>query len=153
MEKINELIEKLYIGDYGENIVNYADGYICDIITEIADSNVDIYCADLLDWVRDNSEYVERAINEGFVDLKSPDFFQMLRSGQYIQIEEELYENIDDIIKYYIYNYIKDMGIEEVSEEQLEEIEFCDFDYNSDLEDINNELERIFEKEEDENVE
>ena len=35
---------------YGNNITQYDSGYICDVFSEIADSNVDIYTSDLFDF-------------------------------------------------------------------------------------------------------
>lgn len=50
--KIEELKKDLYLGDYGEEITNYSSGYVCDILTEIADNNVDIYYYDLFEWAK-----------------------------------------------------------------------------------------------------
>ena len=34
---------------HGDNITDYDSGYLCDIFSEIADSNVDIYTSDCRD--------------------------------------------------------------------------------------------------------
>ena len=57
--KIEELKKDLYLGDYGEEIANYSSGYICDILTEIADNNVDIYYYDLFEWAKNNFSIIE----------------------------------------------------------------------------------------------
>lgn len=74
---------------------------IQDAISEIADNNIDIYNADLLDWFRDNYNYykVEDAIEEyGFPELDGkPDILMAIRQGQYKENEEVLYEALEEI--------------------------------------------------------
>ena len=41
--RIDELKNDLCIGDLGEYFCEYSNGYICDIITKIADNQVAIY--------------------------------------------------------------------------------------------------------------
>ena len=47
---------------YGNNITQYDSGYICDVFSEIADSNVDIYTSDLFDWGKNNIYYIDDSI-------------------------------------------------------------------------------------------
>ena len=49
---------------YGNNITQYDSGYICDVFSEIADSNVDIYTSDLFDWGKNNMYYIDEATKE-----------------------------------------------------------------------------------------
>lgn len=152
MKKIEELKKDLFTGEIGDNLCDYSSGYICDIISEIADNNVDIYNYDLLEWAKGNYSYIEDAIDE----LGTPtdrqgraDFIGMIRQGQYIYYEQDLYDNLDDIIKNYIYNYItNELGIEEITEEQEEEIDMLSYDNNDELETINEDLNNIFKSEE-----
>lgn len=151
MKTIKELREEqnLYLGDYGEYLVDYNSGYICDCISELADNNVDIYNYDLLEWVKDNSEYVERAVAEFGIDSRNFDFFGLLRQGQYLQIEEELCNNLDDILTNWIINYIEhDLDIKELTDEQAEQVEglFGKYDNNDELEYIIRNIEEIFEE-------
>lgn len=114
--KIKDLKKDLFIGDFGYDFVDYSDGCICDIITEIADNNVDIYTQDLLDWVPDNYSYIEEANEE----LGVPhDFLKQIQQGQYYYNERNIYEHLEDILKNYMYNYIENyLNIEEITEEQ-----------------------------------
>lgn len=152
MKTIQELREKqnLYLGDYGEYLTEYSHGYICDCISELADSNVDIYNYNLLEWVRNNSEYVEQAVEEFGIDSKNFDFFGLLRQGQYLQIEEELYSNLDDVLTNWIIHYIEhDLNIKELTDEQAEQVEdlFDRYENNDELEYIIEKIEEIFESE------
>lgn len=154
MKTLKELREEqnLYLGDYGEYLVDCNCGYICDCISELADNHVDIYNYNLLEWVKDNSSYVEDAVAEFGIDSKNFDFFGLLRQGQYLQIEEELHNNLDDILTNWIINYIEhDLEIKELTDEQVEQVEdlFDKYDNNDELEYIIEKIEEIFENKED----
>ena len=152
MKKIDELKEGLYVGEVGDRITDYSSGYIYDVFSEIANNSIDIYTYDLLEWAKSNYNYIEDAIDE----LGTPqdkdgraDFIGMIQQGQYIYYSNDLYENIDDIIKLYIYNYIKyKLNIDEITEEQEETIDLLNYDNNNTLDEINDELNGIFEQEE-----
>lgn len=151
MKTIQELREEqnLFLGDYGKFLVDYNRGYVGDCISELADNNIDICNHDLLEWVRGNSSYVEDAVAEFGIGSDNFDFYGLLRQGQYMQIEEELYENIDDILTNWIINYIEyDLNIKELTDEQAEQVEdlFNKYDNNDEFEHIIEEIEEIFEE-------
>ena len=62
-DKIKELETNLSF-THGNQIVNYSDGYIGDVFSEIADSNIDIYVVDLFEWGKNNFEYINEATEE-----------------------------------------------------------------------------------------
>lgn len=134
--KNNDTMEKVSIDafcDYSET------KYLSDIITEIADNNVDIYTSDLLEWLKDNYDIVEEA-NNYFGDTPN-DIIKQVQQAQFYQNEQEIYNNIEDMIALYIYNLYKENGIEEISESEytqlLEIIENCkNEDYLPSYEDI-----------------
>lgn len=132
-ERINEL-EKILSFTHGHQITDYSDGYICDIFSYIADVNVDIYVSDLFDWGKSNYEYINQA-NQEFGNPN--DIIKQIQQGQYMCFEEELYNNQDDILKLFAYNYLNDNKII-LNDEQLEELE----SYIEKL-DNNNKLEEI----------
>lgn len=119
---------------YGNNITQYDSGYICDVFSEIADSNVDIYTSDLFDWGKNNMYYIDEATKE-FGDPH--DILRQIQQGQYYAYEQELYENKDDIIKYFAYTYLNDNNIK-LNVEQEENLEdyLSSVDSNDKLEDI-----------------
>lgn len=142
--KIEELKKDLYLGDYGEEITNYSSGYVGDILTEIADNNVDIYYYDLFEWAKNNFSIIEEANEEMGIN---PDITKQIQQGQFYSYQRELYENLEDIMKYYVFNYIQEaLEIEEITEEQLNELEFeINFtDNNEELENINDKINEIF---------
>ena len=119
---------------YGNNITQYDSGYICDVFSEIADSNVDIYTSDLFDWGKNNMYYIDEAPKE-FGDPH--DILRQIQQGQYYAYEQELYENKDDIIKYFAYTYLNDNNIK-LNVEQEEDLDdyLSSVDSNDKLEDI-----------------
>ena len=119
---------------YGNNITQYDSGYICDVFSEIADSNVDIYTSDLFDWGKNNMYYIDEATKE-FGDPH--DILRQIQQGQYYVYEQELYENKDDIIKYFAYTYLNDNNIK-LNVEQEEDLDdyLSSVDSNDKLEDI-----------------
>ena len=119
---------------YGNNITQYDSGYICDVFSEIADSNVDIYTFDLFDWGKNNMYYIDEATKE-FGDPH--DILRQIQQGQYYAYEQELYENKDDIIKYFAYTYLNDNNIK-LNVEQEEDLDdyLSSVDSNDKLEDI-----------------
>lgn len=119
---------------YGNNITQYDSGYICDIFSEIADSNVDIYTSDLFDWGKNNMYYIDEATKE-FGDPH--DILRQIQQGQYYAYEQELYENKDDIIKYFAYTYLNDNNIKlNVKQEEDLDDYLSSVDSNDKLEDI-----------------
>ena len=104
---INDLKSNLAF-THGEEITDYDSGYICDIFSEIANSNVDIYTSDLFDWGKNNLWYIDEATKE-FGDPH--DILKQLQQAQYYAFEEELYENKDDIIKLFMYSYMEENNI------------------------------------------
>ena len=119
---------------YGNNITQYDSGYICDVFSEIADSNVDIYTSDLFDWGKNNMYYIDEATKE-FGDPH--DILRQIQQGQYYAYEQELYKNQEDVIKYFAYNYLKDNDIK-LTIEQEEDLDdyLSGIDSNDRLEDI-----------------
>ena len=90
--------------------------YICDAITEYADSRIDIYTADLWEWAAKNYEYIDEARAE-FGPAK--DILDDLRAGQYFQNEQQLYEDINgikkDLARQYINNILTDTEADEIT--------------------------------------
>ena len=71
---------------HGEDITSYDSGYVCDIFSEIADSNVDIYTSDLFDWGKNNLWYIDEATKE-FGDPH--DILRQLQQAQYYAYEQD----------------------------------------------------------------
>lgn len=154
MKTLEQFKEDMYLstGEYGECFADYNQGYISDIINEIAGNNIDIYTYDLLEWAKENYEYIERGIDEYGVATDSngrADFIGMIRYGQSLYIDEDLYNNLKDNLMNRIIEYLKENGIDGITEEQDNAL--CDIydelvNYDT-LEEIFSDVDDIFYKE------
>lgn len=106
--------------------------YLCDILNEINDSNIDIYYSDLFEWATDNFSYINEAKQE-FGTCE--DITKEIQQGQYLQNQEEIYNNLNDMLLIYIYNILKENKIEEITEEEQDTCEqiACDMERNDTL--------------------
>lgn len=132
-ERKEELKNNLY-DTYCDNICDYSDGYICDIISEISDNNIDVYYYNLFEWCKTNFSYV----NDWIVECgSSGDIIKDVQGGQYKQISEELYENMEEMLLLFTYDYLYKNEII-LNDEQLEELEsdISIMDNNDRLEEI-----------------
>jgi hypothetical protein len=144
MKNINELLKE-YESDNDllyriEDYTHTPDNYICDIISEIADSETDIYYSGLIDWLRndnDSVENIEYAVKEFGIDSNNFDFMKLIQQGQYYQNEQQLYKNIDAIGKVWLLAYLKDKeNLQEITDEQAEFIDDLDTDSNDRFSDL-----------------
>ena len=145
IKEILENMENKKIWHDGEDITdlliefgNYSSGYIGDIITEVADNNIDIYNYNLWEWAKNNEYYIEQAVSNFGIDYKNFDLIQLFRMAQYEFYNEAIYSNLSDFIYYAILNNI---DAEEISDEILDEIEKI-----ANEEDNNEQLETYIEK-------
>ena len=126
---------------YGEQILDYNDGYICDIFSSIASNNIDIYSSDLFDWAKDNTWYIDESVREYG---NCGDLIKQIQMAQGYAYEQELYENQEDILKFYAYNYLKDNDIN-LNENQIDDLDLFiehldNNNYLSDIDDYCKEL-------------
>jgi len=124
MLKVEDLKKDLNIGECGDNFCDYGGNqYICDVISYIADNNIDVYTYDLLKWLPDNYEWVEEAISQGLCDTSKPDIPRMIMMGQYVYYTDNLYKNLDDIMLNYCLHFIMcDLLQEDISEDDFEKL-------------------------------
>ena len=158
MHNVADLKNEIRIHDIQKRLCDYSDGYICDVITEIADNDVDIYYSDLFEWAADNWSYIDDACQEfGMPSCNDTNIIiKLIQQGQFYYNEQLLYEDLDSMLLNFCYNYIEyDLKINEITEEQQEEIENkCTNVDNTDmLEDFTEFLDDLFNSEDDEEEE
>ena len=150
MKKIEELKNEVSknFESYEEYITEYYnhENDIDEIIRDIADNNVDIYTSDLMDWVKDNYNYVEDYIKEFGIDSNNFDFIGAVRGGQYLYIEQTLYNNKSDMLEYLAYYILQEKDIEEIDEDKATEISMIDFDRIDTIEELEDEINDILEQ-------
>ena len=101
---LQDLLSNQKFGDFQE-LVDWLEDDASDMISELADSKVDIYYYDLRKWSVDNYNYIEDAISEFGVDTENPDFHKMIQSGQYLAYSNEFYTLVSEFKDYIEANY------------------------------------------------
>ena len=112
-----------------------SSSYICDMISECADGQVDIYYSDRAEWFAHNWDKVDQANAE----LGSTgDTMQDIAQAQYLDNFNQLSEDIDNIILIMACEYLIDNGLKELSEEDFDILTDITYevDNNSRLEEI-----------------
>jgi hypothetical protein len=122
---------KDFINEYGAS----DRGYICDLIQAFADSNTSIYYCDIKNFIVNNIEAVEDAINQFGWDGCGSDLYKAGQTAEYLTIERALYNEVTDIVKHLAIEYITNVysGLEVADSEQLTDL----------LSELNNNLEMI----------
>ena len=103
-----------------------------------------IYNSDLLDWAKDNYEYIEEATEEFGCPTKNyGGFIKQIQQGQYYKYTQELYDSIKDIISLVGINYILNDSdiLEKLDENDIDNI----IDEIQEKIDNNNKIEDIIE--------
>lgn len=111
--------------NYSRNFCDYSGyHYICDVITEIADSNTSIRYSDIINFISQNVEKVSDAIRDMGWDGCGSDLYKAGQMAEFLDIERQIYDELDEALLNFCYNYIEqDLGLTEITEEQQEEIE------------------------------
>lgn len=129
-------VEALYmLNDYR------GSSYICDAISERADSNVDIYTSDLMHWAANHICEIDDAAEE----LGKPDsFLGYIQQAQFLFNERNLYDGLGDAIVIEAWKIASEHA-EEVTDEQADRLDALDsiIDNNNRVEDIESEVKNI----------
>ena len=148
---VSELRKDLVYYDVQQQFCEYDNGYICDIISEIADRNIDIYNCDLFEWAKKHWEEIDYACQEfGMPDSKDTNIIiKLIQQGQFYYYEQLLYEYLDNTLLNFCYYYVEhELRKMDITEEQQQEIEdkCTNVDNNDRLEDYTEFLDELFEE-------
>lgn len=143
MENIIKNLENK-MNDYSVDFVNdyyNADSmYLCDAISEFADSNTSIYYSEIMDFIAKNPEAVNDAINEFGWDGCGKDIYKAGQMAEYQDIQNDIYADIDNVIKliaykkaYHNYDIINPT---EEQDKNIDDIDCEGIDTDSRIEDI-----------------
>ena len=94
---LNNVKKEDRFSDSGElyDHLDYAGG-----VHEIIDSNIDIYYYSLRQWAVDNYNWIDEAIESGLTG-DNADYHQLIQSGQYVALNQEAVELIDELFQEY----------------------------------------------------
>lgn len=157
MNYLNELIgqQKRMMNDESVDMVlNYYDtgNYISDCIHEQAENEISIYTWDLIDWARNNYDYIDEAIRA----FGKPDnFLDYIRQAQYLEADERMHSDALEIIQLSALLFIRDReeGLDESDVDSIMNGLRDDFDEFDEIKDfVNDEIDLILEEKEDQLV-
>lgn len=123
------------------------DSYISDLISEAADDLTDFSNYYLTNWVNDCDEawgFMNDVIQQGLLDTKDYDFGKHIQAAQFMYYESELYDERDEALTWYAFNYLaeKKQTITEEEKDAIESYNFSDCDTLSEIcEAVDNEIE------------
>lgn len=126
---MKDLCADLECGDFGDRFVEYdGDVYVGDMISYIADDSVDIFYRSAIEWLSENYEWLEEADAAGLLEGCKGDLGKM---AQYEAFSQDLYDHLDDSMKYAIYQYLAGKDIYAISPELSAFVDEFSFDSNS----------------------
>lgn len=85
------------------------DDYICDAFQGYADNRTSIYYSDIIKFISENVEAVNDAIAEFGWDGCGSDLYKAGQMAEYLQLEQMLNNDIEDIKKHLAINYISNI--------------------------------------------
>lgn len=133
-----------YSLDFVDNYSLDSDGYVSDAISEFADSNTSIYYADQRKFYLNNADLCDNALIEFGYDLND-----MIKQGEHLddlickagavgefyKIETNINNELEDILKLLLINYIIDNNIK-CDIDILDNINYYQIERFSDLMDL-----------------
>lgn len=148
-------IKKLYnkLESSIDCLTDYDIGYICDIISEIADSQVDISYCDLTDWANGHFEEISETVSEFGWDGCGEDLYKAVQLAQFRENENEMYSELLEGLENFALSYLEHgLKIQEITEKSWEEIQdfLSDIDNNNKLKEITDFLDEMFSIEDEE---
>lgn len=108
--------ENLDTGIWGEYFEHFDKGYVYDYMNDVIEFHVPANIDSLLEWAKDNSHYIERAVGEFGVDTRNFDFFGTIESGRWLQLQEDIEDYLDDCIVLAVLSHIP---VGEITHKQL----------------------------------
>ena len=146
-ERVKELENKAddTTMDLVDIVFDQYSGNISDSISEYADSSVDIYNSDLLDWAKDHLGDIEEA-NQEFGIPEDGGIIQQIMQAQYIVMERELLDSIKEGVVLKAWKVASEYT-ESVTDEQAQELDNMDtiIDANNRIDDITDQVKEILE--------
>lgn len=127
MKNIYEAIEELKAEmnsnaiDFTDNYYDCGSRYLCDDISEFADSRTSVYYNDIIKFISENVEAVNEAIEEFGWEGCGGDLYKAGQMAEFMQIQNEINEDFENVLKLAMLKTIRDKDIIEMDEEMLED--------------------------------
>lgn len=122
--------------------------YICDAISEHADSNTSIYYPSIIQFISNHVEEVNEAIEEFGWDGCGGDLYKAGQMAEFMCTERELYDDLYYIIKASALKLLLDAGVHELEEDDFDRLmdEVSLLDNNDGFDDIREKVDELLEE-------
>lgn len=144
--KIKDYMSELAKYDFAIEFGDCDSGEICNIISEIADNGVGIYTQEQVEYAMEHDEAVEQVFAEGM----APDAENHFKNGGslrdynaavgacawYMQNERDINNNLNECVLYAVCAALKADGVEDLTNDNITDLECLEFDMYSYLEDV-----------------
>ena len=161
--KINDYMNTMKDYDFAAEFADYDSGEIYEIMQEIADCDISCYTSEQIEHAMNNTDMADYVVSEMLVAESSryDSFTDYVKSvGVAVWYEENMQtikDNLEECVLYAVCNALKNQyKVEELSGDQIEELECLIFDEYSRLEDVIEEAAKsigLIEEDEDEDEE
>lgn len=137
---------------------NHDSGYVCDVISEVADSYIPTHNNDVWKNASDIQEHIEEAIASGLAGVEGGniDLIRIFQAGYYQYYTQSLYNNLDELafnaVAEKVNEYLNTLTEEEVAKIDIFEVESAieedvdNFDNNNQLDAIDDIAKEIIER-------
>ena len=141
--KIDDYMKTLKDYDFAIEFSDYDSGEIYEIMQEIADNGISCYTQEQIEHAMNNTDMANYVVKEMLVGEPGHynSFTDYVASvGIAVWYEENMQtikENLEECVLYAVCNVLKNVyKVEELSDNQIEELECLIFDEYSDIEDV-----------------
>lgn len=141
--KIDDYMNTLKDYDFTMEFADYNSGEIYEIMQEIADFGISCYTSEQIEHAMNNTDMADYVVSEMLIDEPSHynSFTDYVKSvGVAVWYEENMQtikDNLEECVLYAVCNALKNQyKVEELSSDQIEELECLIFDEYSRLEDV-----------------
>lgn len=141
--KIDDYMNTLKDYDFTMEFADYNSGEIYEIMQEIADFGISCYTSEQIEHAMNNADMADYVVSEMLVDEPSHynSFTDYVKSvGVAVWYEENMRtikNNLEECVLYAVCNALKNQyKVEELSRDQIEDLECVCFDEYSRLEDV-----------------
>ena len=141
--KIDDYMNTLKDYDFTMEFADYNSGEIYEIMQEIADFGISCYTSEQIEHAMNNADMADYVVSEMLVNEPSHynSFTDYVKSvGVAVWYEENMRtikNNLEECVLYAVCNALKDQyKVEELSSDQIEDLECVYFDEYSRLEDV-----------------
>ena len=119
---LDDLQEDLDLGELGDQCHGYCSDDIGETFYNIVDDWTDTQYSELMAWLPDHTEWLEKAWDENRLAGCDGDIYKMIQAAQFECFYDDLYTHRADIVVYDALTSLKELGVYAVKQSVADEI-------------------------------